>query len=601
MQAAPLLNCRDQMLSGGKDMAARGPAQRALSIVAVSAFILVAVLRVILVDKSIPQGFDEPSHVAAGIELLDRHTYRLDPIHPPLSRVAIALPLYLLGERLPAFPANDPRAYSHIDLGNAILSDGGHYVRNLLLARSTMLPFLCLCALLVFWWTSRQFGMAAGCVAVFLFSTLPSVLAFSSIAYTDVPTACTQFACLFAFSVWLEKPTMWSTVLLGVSAGVALSTKLTSFLFLPFAGTAMFLTRYWLSSDGIRELKVRGVRLATAAVVGLVILWSAYAFSVGHLQDAMGVSAASIPGFRRFPGPIRSVARELVRANPLIPGPDFVRGVAEIRRKNNEAPESYLLGKSKPGGWWYFFPVAVALKTPLPFMVLGIAGVVYAIRVARKSQGSSLMPAAASTAIFVATIFVTLKVGTRHVLTVLPLLSVLAGAGAAFLWQIPRAKPIWGRLALCLLLAWQAAVSVRAQSDFLAYFNELAPHDPSIALVKGCDLDCGQDLSKLRDELRARHVMHFSIGVFSSADLAEFELPPFDALKAEPVTGWVAVSVRSLRTGVFAFSQNGHVVPYIYRQNALSWLEGYRPVAHVGDTILLYDIPETSIPTATQN
>jgi len=577
-------------------MAAHGSAQRAQCILAVAVFILIAVLRVILVDKSIPQGFDEPSHVAAGIELLDRHTYRLDPLHPPLSRVAIALPLYLFGERLPKFPANDPRAYSHIDVGDAILSDGGHYMRNLLLARSGMLPFLCLCTVFVFWWTSRQFGMAAGCVAVFLFSTLPSILAFSSLAYTDLPTACTQFACLFAFSAWLEKPTMRSTVLLGISAGLALSTKLTSFLFLPFAGTGMLLSRYWLSSDGLRELKVKGVRLAAATVISLVILWSAYAFSVGHLQDAMGVSSASIPSFQHFPSPIRSVARKLVVANPLIPGPDFVRGVAEIRHKNNEAPESYLLGNSKPGGWWYFFPVAVALKTPLPFLVLAITGVLYAIRLARQGQGSSLMPAVATAAIFGATIFVTLKVGTRHVLTVLPLLSVLAGGGAAFMWRIPRAKPIWGRLALCLLLAWQAAASMRAHSDFLAYFNELAPRDPSMALVKGCDLDCGQDLSKLRDELRARHVRHLSIGVFSSADLAEFELPPLDVLKPAPVTGWVAVSVRSLRTGVFAFSHNGHVVPYIYPHDALSWLEGYRPVAHVGDTILLYDIPETSTP-----
>jgi 4-amino-4-deoxy-L-arabinose transferase-like glycosyltransferase len=581
-------------------MLARSSAQHTQYVAAILVFIFIAVIRVTLVDRTMPQGFDEPSHVAAGIELLDRHTYRLDPLHPPLSRVAIALPLYLFGERLPKFPANDLRAYSHIDVGDAILSDGGHYVRNLWLARSGMLPFLCLCTLFVFWWTSRQFGMAAGCAAAFFFSTLPSILAFSSLAYTDLPTACTQFMCLFAFSIWLESPTVRRTVFLGITLGLALSTKLTSFLFLPFAMTAMWITNYWLSSDGIKELKIKGVRFIAAGAIGLVILWSAYAFSVGHLQDAMGISSASIPSFQHLSSPLRRVAREVVVADPLIPGPAFWRGVAEIRRKNNEAPESYLLGNSKPGGWWYFFPVAVALKTPLPFLVLALAGLFYAIRSARSRKGSTLMPAVAMVAIFVATIFVTWKAGTRHVLTELPLLAVLAGGGAVFLWQVPRVRPIWGRLALCLLLAWQAAASLRAQRDLLAYFNELAPRDPSIALVKGCDLDCGQDLSKLRDELRARHVTHLSIGVFSSADFAEFGLPPLDALKPKPVTGWVAVSVRSLRTGVFAFSQNGHVAPYIYPPHALSWLENYRPVAYVGDTILLYDIPEESPPTATR-
>ncbi len=70
----------------------------ALSVVLLS---LIALTRILLTYKVNAQGFDEPCHVAAAIEYLDKGTYTLDPVHPPLSRIAIGIPLYLAGERFP--------------------------------------------------------------------------------------------------------------------------------------------------------------------------------------------------------------------------------------------------------------------------------------------------------------------------------------------------------------------------------------------------------------------------------------------------------------------------------------------------------------------
>lgn len=238
--------------------------------------ILVAVVRIVLVDLTTPQGFDEPCHVAAGIKWLDLHDYTLDTVHPPLARYAIALPLYMYGERFPNFRAKDTSDQSYCtELGNAILADGGHYTRNLFLARVGILPFLCLAAVSVFLWARSEFGILAGSLAAVLFSTLPSILAFSSLAYTDLPTMCTQFVCLFAFALWLKKPTKLHTLLLGTSGGLALSSKLTSFLFLPFACAAMVLVELWFSHKGIRQFRFRAAQLVAALGMGLIILWVA--------------------------------------------------------------------------------------------------------------------------------------------------------------------------------------------------------------------------------------------------------------------------------------------------------------------------------------
>ena len=278
--------------------------------------------------------------------------------------------------------------------------------------------------------------------------------------------------------------------------------------------------------------------------------------------------------------------------NVSVAAPDLVRGIEAARSKVNEANAVA----------WYFFPVALSLKTPIPFLILSGVGFVQTIRLAAKGRWQALMPALAMIGIFLATFCVALRVATRHVLVVLPLIAILAGCGALWLWRMPALKLFWVRSCLCLLLVWQAAASIGAQSDFLAYFNELAPTDPSKALVKGCDLDCGQDLFRLADELRARHVSQLNVAIWSSADLAYFGLPQLVILQPHlPVTGWVAVSARSLRTGAVELCQNGHCLSHAaYPRDAFLWLEKYEPVAHVGKTIRLYYIAGIDLPTETR-
>ncbi len=87
---------------------------------------LVAIVRIISRYPLTSLTFDEPCHIAAAIELLARHTYKLDPVHPPLARIAIGLPLYLAGERYPKLSLPDQEITYH-DVGNAVLSDSGHY------------------------------------------------------------------------------------------------------------------------------------------------------------------------------------------------------------------------------------------------------------------------------------------------------------------------------------------------------------------------------------------------------------------------------------------------------------------------------------------
>jgi len=548
---------------------------------------MVAIVRVVRMDRTLSQGFDEPCHVAAGMEWLDRHTYTLDAVHPLLARYAITLPLYWAGERFPKFPSGDPRAYNYNDVGNAILGDGGHYKRNLLLARLGVLPFMCLGAMVLYLWTKRYLGNLAACLAVAFFTTTPSILAFSGLAYNDLPAASLQLTFLCLLTLWLQRQTWSMTFVLGLAAGLAVATKYTSLVFLTTSTVAMLVCRWWLHdrSSAPSQTRLRSfAQLLATGCIAMLVVWGTYGFSTGRVQETTGLSPGAMPSFQHFPAPVRGLARSAVLSNPRIPAPEIISGFAEIWVANRVGPSSYLYGHSRNGGWWFFFPVALALKTPLPVILLAIVGSVQLVFLARRRGNCKvLMPLASAIAILCAAMAGRYNVGTRYLLIVVTLLCILAGFGGQFLWKYPQQR--LGKAVFFTLLIWQVVVTMSARHDFIAYFNEIAPSDPSKALVVGCDLDCGEDLFRLADELRSRGVSQVRIAVWSSGDLADIGLPSYKVLQPfQPVSGWIAISVRSKRMG--------HVLHQAYPPEGFSWLDNYRPVAELDKTILIYHIPD---------
>ncbi len=548
---------------------------------------LVAVVRIVSTYSLTSQAFDEPCHVAAAIELLDRHTYTLDPVHPPLARIAIGLPLYLAGERYPKLPPLD-HEITYNDVGNAVLYDSGHYVRNLKLARSGLLPFFLLGTAIVFLWARREYGDLAGAMAAALFTTLPNVLAFSSVAYTDMVAASTQVTLFLAFVGWLDKATKRSALWLGLAAGLALASKATTLIFFPAAAAAIVLgkwacTRTVVGENAAPRQIVRQIAIAMA--LAGVTVWATYGFALEHVREGMNLSAESMPSFQHFPAPLARAGRWLIANDPLVPAPALMKGVADAWVLNKSRPAAYLMGHIKPGGWWYFFLVGVAVKSPLPFLILAGLGVVSLKTFDAQRRWRAMAPALAALAVLLVTMPVGYNAGVRHVMVVFPLLAIVAGCGSSYLWNMQGGRRLAARVGLIVLLFWQGVSTVRAGGDFLAFFNELAGTDPSKVMVAGCDLDCGQDLFRLSRELQARHISHATIALWTSADPSRMQLPDFDVPQAyRPVAGWFAISLRALRLG-----NSFHMS---YPPGAFEWLKAYQPVGRVGKTILLYYIPE---------
>jgi hypothetical protein len=527
---------------------------------------VIGTARIVATYHVFTQTWDEPVHVATGMEWLDRGTYTYESLHPPLARIAVALGPRLAGIRSAGY-----------DLwleGTSILYAGGRYERNLALARLGILPFFLMAALVVFAWANRLGGSAVAVLSVILFTTLPPVLGHAGLATTDMAVTAAVASACYAAVLWLESPTPTRSVGLGLTVALAVLSKFSALLFLPAAAVAIAACRRGEKRDvqqptAARSHRTTGIRIAYLSA--FITVWAGYRFAFGPL-----VGAAKTTEAHPQPGLVERLARA-----PVYPAPALFDGIGQLVAKNRHGHKSYLLGEVRSTGWWYFFPVAIAVKTPIAFLLLVLTGVVAIWRSTPGPPRKRLIePFAIAGAILLVCIPSRINIGLRHILPIYPFLAVTAGVGAVALWRARRSMPL-GPVMAGALVGWQLVSSGRGHPDYLAYFNELAGGQPERILVDS-DLDDGQDLKRLADTLRTRRIPEIWLAYAGSATVAEHGLPPVRWLQPrQPARGWVAASLYSLKCG--SLNRPEH--------DDYAWLERYRPVARVGTSIFLYYIP----------
>jgi hypothetical protein len=543
-------------------------------------FLVTGIARIASTYPVLSQAYDEPAHIACGMEWISQGTYTLEPLHPPLARVATAIGPYLEGLRMPAVINAPDHSVNLFATGNEILNGNGKYFRTLTLARLGVLPFFVVVVAVVFFWTRKLFGDWAAAIAVLLLTTLPPILAFFGLAYTDPVLAALVPCSLFAFSNWLEDFKIVSAILLGVATGLAILSKFTALLFLPPCFLLILVAKWGIGNRGSSQKQHWSPSLFIAVLVTVVVIWAGFRFSVEPLPK----NPQDIVALRRLPAPLHSLAVWTLELSPRVPAPALFKGLDADLRMNSHAPPSYLLGNIRRGGWWYFFLVVAAVKTPIPFLLLTVIGAVAVVFALRKNADwRAVVPIVSILAMLIVTMPAKINYGVRHILVIYPLAAILAGAGGVWLWKYrPRSWPV-GRVVLLLLLAWQVVSTARSHPDYLSYFNEAARGKEADYLLWGCDLDCGQDTYRLAQVFKQRGIDNATICLFTSADTTQLGLSDAkDCVPYRRVTGWVAGSVRLIRTGdEFLGGKHG---------DAYSWLSAYPPVQKVGKTILLYYI-----------
>src|SRR5450631_379869 len=312
----------------------------------------IACARVVSTYSALSLTIDEVTHLACGMEYDASHTYTIEPADMPLARAMVALGPYLAGAR-PTGRSQYKRAE-----GLEIIANSGNFDRIVFLMRLGNLPFLLLASLVVCAWSWQMFDKSVAVVATGLYTLLPTVLADSGLATTDMSNAATVGAAFLTAILWAEKPTWARSGLMGVCVGLALLAKATTLGFVPIT-LGLALGCYLLTSrpgwEQLRRLaRLRVPSLALAAITTVLIVWAGYWFSIGSIN-------------------VRGI-------HVIIPAPEYFRGIRNILSTNHQGFPGYLLGKYGTTGWWYYFPVALAVKTPIAFLIMVVVGIVVCLR-----------------------------------------------------------------------------------------------------------------------------------------------------------------------------------------------------------------------------
>jgi hypothetical protein len=534
-------------------------------------FILITVFIILVLSAGSQKSetIDEGLFIAGGAAQVKTLNPNIDMSHPPLLRWISGISSVVFGKarvshEVPFVSESPVDLYSHklgqdFSFSQRFFYDSAHdHDRVLFWGRFPFVFFGALLGLIIFAIGRKYFGLwpAFGSLTTFLF--IPEILAHSQWAHADLASTLTIFLISFALFQTLSKPTLKNDLLLAVSFGIAVSTKLTALIHLPF----ILILLAVFHEKGVINCFKRVVIIA-------LVLWISIVF-------------AYLPEPRLF-GPHEFYQSDLSRLGivwlePIIrymPLPDsFLKGVVYTLLLGQHGQVSFFHGEISSTGWWYYFPAAIFLKYPTGLLIVGIAGLIALWR-------SSLpLPFKVSFTfppfiVLFAAMLQSVNIGVRSVLPVAPYLAFWCGS-ALWYWKNKFFRFVMGALLITSVLS-----GISKYPDFLTYFNPLFGGTPSAdKWLVDSNLDWGQDLPALADELQQRDISKIRLAYFGMGKPSYYGIEPLNPNVAEP--GWYAIS-RSYLSGWWPPG------------DPFGWLRSLRPVTYVGGSIALFHVDEEDL------
>jgi hypothetical protein len=532
--------------------------QCALAVLLLWAFFAQAVTSMVQKSPTV----DEQVHLMRGYVYLKTGEMPFQLGHPILANALNALPLLAL-EDLP-LPDDDAARLARQDNQWGVYADrliwqSGHDVERIFfLSRLPTVALGLLFAALVLRWARQLWGNGGGLVALALFAFDPTLVAHGRLATDDVAVSLFYFAATYGLWRYLETRQRRHLALAGVALGLAQGSKFSALLLAPVFVAVVGLWR-WGTGGGLRQDAL--ALLATFAIGGLT-LWAGYRF------DLRPLSGWTLP----------------------VPATAYFEDLIWETHYFGREGYTFLAGQYSASGWWYYFLAAHVLKSPLPALLL-LGAALLSLRLG-KANGPRLMalllPACAY---LLSTLIVSLNIGYRLFIPVLPYLYVLTGRLAT----VVKGRQ---RLALVGALAWSVLIALGIHPHYLAYFNELAGGpDGGYRYLTDSNIDWGQDLPALRDLVQEQDLGRIKLSYFGTAH------PSYYGLDFEPLPTWSPTPEQGnpfTRTynpydpapGVYAISAS-HLQGVVFKPeqwDTFAWFRDKKPLAKAGYSIFLYRV-----------
>lgn len=444
---------------------------------------------------------DEVVSIPAGYYHLVVRNFQISMQHPPLTKMWAALPmLFIQPNEVPITiqPGEDSLERTIRAQGEFWNANNEHFAAISFWTRVPMIALTLALGVLIFIYARQLFGAQAATLAVLLFSLEPNVLAHGRTVLNDVPAAMAYLAFCFALHAYFKTPDWRHAVGLGVVSGLAVITKFSMIVVAPVLVLVFVAAILFAPRRGQRRLYVLG-RGAVVALTALLVINAAYFFKgepVENLEFPWLASTFSAAHLNNVMFGVRAAA-EIVPSYMLA-------GIDWTLAKNKYGNPASLLGNYSDTGWWYYFPTAFALKTTIPFLLVSVAALLWALwRLILKRERILLALLIPFGVYLLISLTSHINMGIRHFLPVFPFLFILAGAFLDWLLRQRRLRPA-ALIIVVLLAGWTVFEAVRAYPDQMSYMNELTRSHPRWYYLSDSNIEWGDDVPELATYLRAR-------------------------------------------------------------------------------------------------
>jgi hypothetical protein len=544
--------------------------------------------------------FDETVHLFSGYSYVRWGDFRANPEHPPLAKVLAALPLLALTVKDPRRPGADGdlvvrERMSSWNVANQMVFFDNDAETLFLYAKLPMIALGIILGLFVCRWAKEIFGWEAAIASLFIYCLDPNILAHSRLVHTDIPFSAFFFMSTYFFWRTLTQLTWLNLLLTSFFFGLSAITKYSFLGILPIWTILGFLrvlssepqqsriTLPHLVSSRAGKAVLLAIVLGSAVITAYLFIWAAYGFLSSPVLDGRELHfpiGMVVPDQLFVQALITFVTNHQILPETWIYG--FLYALKSLKRS------TYLLGQISDTGFWLYFPVAFAVKTPLPtlLIVLGTVGVWIFKRKIHKPEIFLLIPVVGY---FFLAVWSQMNIGLRHILPIYPFLFVLAGGTAAELWRIGGHVK---RAGLVLLALWYSWSFVSIYPHYLAYFNELVggPKSGHKILVDS-NLDWGQDLKGLKRWMDENNIKKIQLAYFGTADQLYYGIDavylpgtwiPSPRLqnKDTEIPKYVAISATHLYGVYLAKPLRDLYKPFRLKQ----------PTANIGHSIFVYKL-----------
>lgn len=509
------------------------------SMIAIALLLLMFVLEISSVNLE-SQIIDEGVHLTAGYSYLVQKEIVLNPEHPPLAKI---LPALLIAPMNPAFPWDNLENSNQWNVAGQFFYDVGNNADKMLFwGRLPAILFSLILGWLIFIWCRELAGSAAGLMALLLYIFDPNILAHSRYITTDIAITLGFVSSLYFFYKYTQNPSKKNLLLFAIIFALTQVIKFSALLLWPL------IIFYGLISTLKAKNYLYAIISAFLATVLVIVV---------------------VYFFQPFP---------------------YIEGIKALAEHEAGGHYSYLMGEYDEHGFWYYFPFAFLVKTPLLtlfLLIISISLFINYIKNKKQIVGSWFaklkqfiknipliywMIVGFPVFYFIISMINRINIGIRHLLPIYPFIFMFI---SITLYKIKIKKIKIFKIIFSVLIAGLIIESIIIYPNYLPYFSPLiGGSNQGHKYLLDSNLDWGQDLKKLKNYLNDNNISDpVYLSYFGKASPDYYEI---NHLPLEPhiKKGWIAISIQKM----------------LLPEADYNWLLEKEPVAKIGGSIYLYHI-----------